>query len=398
MSMAIERDSVGGLLQRLSGHPPLLQILIGPRQVGKTTIARAVAGRWSGPTHYAAADVSPPPGPEWIDTHWQVARRSAAPGPALLVLDEVQKVRDWSEVVKAHWDDDRAQDRAIRVVLVGSSAMLLSKGATDSLAGRFFLNRCPHWSYRECRAAFGWDLDHWIFFGGYPGAAPMTDREEDWRTYITDALIETVIARDVLVSQSVAKPALLRHLFGLAASFPAQVLSYNKMLGQLQDAGNTTTLAHYLRLLETAYLLSGLERFSAGHARSRGSSPKLVFWNNALISALGLRSFGQVRAAPDIWGRWVENAVGAHLLNHLQGLPYEITYWRHRNHEVDYVVRAGDALWAVEVKSGRPGAYAGLEAFRREYPRARALIVGSGGMELEEFFAADPREMLRERG
>ena len=391
MGKQIERELVAHLTDRLQRPPALIQVIVGPRQVGKTTVAQSVAERWPGPKHYAAADVSPPPGPEWIDTHWQAARRSSESGPVLLVLDEVQKVRDWSELVKANWDDDRLRDRSICVILVGSSAMLLSRGATESLAGRFFLNRCPHWSFRECRQSFEWDLDQWIYFGGYPGAAPMIDRQEDWRAYITDSLIETAIARDVLASHTIAKPALLRNLFGVAARFPAQILSYNKMLGQLQDAGNTTTLAHYLRLLETAFLISGLECFSAGHARSRGSSPKLVFWNNALISAPCTRSFDHLRGRPDLWGRWVENAVGAHLLNHLQGLPYEITYWRYRKLEVDYVIRAGDAIWALEVKSGRPGKTSGLEGFRREHPHARSVIIGSGGWPLEEFFMEDPR-------
>lgn len=394
MRKIIERQIVSSLTEQLTSQPPLLQVIVGPRQVGKTTAAQAVAEHWLGPTCYAAADVSPPPGPEWIETQWQRARREAATGPPLLILDEVQKVRDWSEVIKAHWDEDRTADRKIHVILVGSSAMLLSRGATESLAGRFMLNRCLHWSYKECQAAFGWDLDQWIYFGGYPGAAQLVPRQENWRAYITDSLIETVISRDVLVAHPIAKPALLRNLFGLAARFPAQILSYNKMLGQLQDAGNTTTLAHYLRLLETAFLVSGLERFSAGHARSRGSSPKFIFWNNALISALGLRSLEQVRAEPDRWGRWIENAVGAHLLNHLQGLPFEITYWRHRNREVDFVVRAGDALWAIEVKSGRAGTMPGLEAFQREHPRARRLVVGSGGVPLEEFFGEDPKALL----
>lgn len=390
----MERELVNDLCRRLAG-PFLIQVITGPRQVGKTTVARAVAERWNGPTHYAAADVSPPPGAEWIDTHWEIARRSAGSGETLLILDEVQKVRGWSEVVKAHWDDDRFHHRPVRVICVGSSAMLLTQGATDSLAGRFFLNRCPHWSFTECRQAFGWDLDRWIFFGGYPGAASLVGEPDDWRAYIMDSLVEAVISRDVLETQRIAKPALLRHLFGLATRFPAEILSYNKMLGQLQDAGNTTTLAHYLDMLETAFLISGLERFSAGHARSRGSSPKLVLWNNALVSASSLLSFDHARNNPSLWGRWVENAVGAHLVNHLQGASYEITYWRYRNHEVDYVVRAGEALWAIEVKSGRPGKGAGLAAFKKEHPSAKCLIVGSGGMPLTEFFLEQPGDILR---
>jgi predicted AAA+ superfamily ATPase len=390
----MDRAIVQQLQDRLTQEPRLLQIVIGPRQTGKTTAVRTVGAQWTGPVVYAAADLPLPPGPEWIATHWLAARREASRGEPLLILDEVQKVSRWSEVVKALWDEDRAERRTLRVVLLGSSSLLLSKGAAESLAGRFFLNRCLHWSFDECRRAFGWDLDRWIYFGGYPGAAPFAQDEAAWRSYVADSLVETAIARDVLSMQIVAKPALLRHLFGLSARFPAQIVSYNKMLGQLHEAGNTTTLAHYLRLLETAFLLSGLERFSGGGARSRGSSPKLVFWNNALVSALEPRSFAQVRSEPDLWGRLVENAVGAHLLNRLQGLPYEVTYWRDRGEEVDYVVRAGRSLWAIEVKSGRPGGASGLTAFRSLHRKARAVIVGSGGIPLEEFLAADPREFL----
>lgn len=380
--------------RRLSRPPPLLQVVVGPRQVGKSTAARAIAARWAGPVHAAAADLPLPPGPEWIEAQWTLARRYPARPAPLLVLDEVQKVRGWSESVKALWDEDRAAGRSLRVLLLGSSALLLSRGASESLAGRFFLHRCPHWSFDECRRAFGWDLDRFIFFGGYPGAAPLADDEPAWRAYVTDSLIDTVLSRDVLAMQTVAKPALLRHLFGLAAAFPAQILSYNKMLGQLQDAGNTTTLAHYLRLLERAFLVSGLERFSAGRARTRGSSPKLVLWNDALVTAVGLRSFAETRADSALWGRLVENAVGAHLLGRLEDPIYEVTYWRERNQEVDYVVRAGTRVWGLEVKSGRPARLPGLEAFLRSHRKAVPLVIGSGGLPVAEFLASDPRELL----
>ena len=390
----MDRLLVSELHDRLQRMPQLIQIIVGPRQVGKTTAAQAVAARWAGPVRYAAADFAPPPGPEWIENQWQLARREPPGRPVLLILDEVQKVHEWSDVVKGCWDEDRRRSRSISVVLVGSSALLLSRGATESLAGRFFLNRCLHWSLTECRSAFGWDLDRWIYFGGYPGAARMIENESEWRAYVADSLVEVVLARDVLAMHTVAKPALLRHLFALAGQFPAQILSYNKMLGQLQDAGNTTTLAHYLRLLETAYLLSGLERFSSGQVRRRGSSPKLVLWNNALVNAMRLQSFDQVRSSPEQWGRLVENAVGAHLLNHLQGLPYELSYWRQGDREVDYVVHSGRNTWAIEVKSGRSRPAAGLAAFRHEHPKVRPLIVGSGGVDLDEFLSRDPRELL----
>lgn len=389
-----ERNVVRRIMHRLEHPPALIQIIVGPRQVGKTTAARSVIQQWKGSSHYAAADTPLPPGPEWIYTHWMTGRRFASDRPCLLVLDEIQKVTGWSDSVKALWDEDRASERSLHVMLLGSSSLLLSRGTNESLAGRFYLHRCPHWSFEECRRAFGWDLDRWIYFGGYPGAVPLTDEEQAWRAYVTDSLVETVLARDVLAMHTINKPALLRNLFLLAARFPARILSFNKMLGQLQDAGNTTTLAHYLRLLETAFLVSGLDRYSQGQARSRASSPKLVVWNNALVNALGTRSFEQSLGDPALWGRLVENAVGAHLVNHLQGLPYEVTYWRHRNDEVDYVVRTGEKVCAIEVKSARPDRARGMASFARRFPKARMLVVGSGGMALEEFFSVDPADLL----
>jgi hypothetical protein len=258
------------------------------------------------------------------------------------------------------------------------------------MSGRFFLHRCPHWSYPECRDAFGWSLDEWIFFGGYPGAAEFRDSEVSWKRYVTDSLIETVLARDVLQMQHVAKPALLRHLFLLAAAYPAQILSYNKMLGQLQDAGNTTTLAHYLTLMETAFLVSGLQAYSKGQVRQRASSPKLILWNNALISALDTALFTDVQADPSRWGRLVENAVGLHLLNGLPPATYEVSYWRKGGEEVDFVVEQGRTLCAIEVKSGRGNKHAGLHRFQERYPGCRALVVGGGGMPLKTFFETPP--------
>jgi Predicted ATPase (AAA+ superfamily) len=336
-----------------------------------------------------------PPGSEWIETQWDLARRDAGRREtALLVLDEVQKVTGWSEVVKAKWDEDRASRARVRVLLLGSSALLLTRGANESLAGRYFVHRCLHWSYPECRKAFGWDLDRWLYFGGYPGAAAWAEDDAAFRAFVRDALVEPAIARDVLAMHTVTKPALLRQLFVLCGLYAGQILSYTKMLGQLQDAGNTTTLAHYLRLLETAFLASGLDRFKSGRAARRGSSPKLVVWNNALVTGLGLAGFPEAREDAASWGRLVENAAGAHLLNHLQGAPYEVSYWRERSHEVDFVVRAGRNVWAIEVKSGRPARPAGLGEFLRRHPRARPLLVGAGGMPLEEFFSTEPTSLF----
>ena len=312
----------------------------------------------------------------------------------LLVLDEVQKVRGWSESLKSGWDAARHASRDIRLLVLGSSALLIREGLSESLAGRFFPHRCGHWTFQECADAFGWDLPRWLYFGGYPGAAVYSDDERKWKRYVTESLIETVLARDVLQLQKTTKPTLLRHLFALAATFPAQVLSYNKMLGQLQDAGNTTTLAHYLRLLETAFLASGLELFSRGSVRKRGSSPKLLLWNNALINALSTRSFDESIAEPSWWGRLVENAVGGHLVNTLHPGDYSLTYWRKGKYEVDFVVARGTKLWAIEVKSGRSGKTPGLDPFRALYPEARLLVVGGNGIPLQEFFGTPAESWL----
>lgn len=374
-----ERRIVSKLADELARMPSVMHVIVGPRQVGKTTAAQQLAERFPGPVHYAAADQMLPPEGSWIVAHWDEARRLAGRHPALLVLDEIQKVHRWSEVVKGLWDADRLAGTRLVVLILGSSALLLSHGLAESMAGRFLLHRFSHWSAAECEAAFGLSVEDWILYGGYPGAAPLVSDVDLWRRYVQDALIETVLARDVMGLHTITKPTLLRHLFGLAARHPAQILSYNKMLGQLTEAGNTTTLADYLHLLASAFLLSGLEKYSAGSARKRGSSPKLVFWNSALVTATSLEPPEAWRREPSRWGRLVENAVGAHLLNHLQALPYEVTYWRHRNDEVDYVVRGGERLWAIEVKSGRPDRLRGLEAFSRLYPSARPVILGAGG-------------------
>lgn len=388
--MMIERSLVKTLRQRLGGARPLIHIVVGPRQVGKTTAVEQVQRRWKGPTFYASADLPSPPDAYWIQSQWQAARQKVIDQkrPVLLILDEVQKISRWGDVVKACFDEDRRARRAVRAVLLGSAALHVQRGAQESLAGRFELHFCPHWSWPESRKAFGWSLDQWIFYGGYPGAAPMIRDPARWSHYITNALIESVLARDVLQLATVVKPALLRQLFRLATHQPAQMLSYNKMLGQLQDAGNTVTLAHYLQLLSSAYLVSGLNVWSGGIARHRASSPKLVVWNNALINAWPGQTLDALRSKPESWGRLVENAVGGHLLNNAENGP--IFYWREGDLEVDYVLERAGQLLALEVKSGRPRSAGGLAAFQKRYPKSKAFVIGSGGIPLEQFFSVHP--------
>src|SRR3989338_8838151 len=367
------------LLKRLQEPRRFIQVLAGPRQVGKTVLARQLIEALTIPSHYASADEPTLRGRTWIEQQWDLARLqiTSAKGKneALLVLDEVQKVTDWSEVVKRLWDEDSASRRPFKVVLLGSAPLLIQKGLTESLAGRFEVIPATHWSYAEMREAFGWDLDHYIFCGGYPGSAELVSDENRWRRYIIDSLIETTISRDILLLTRVDKPALLRRLFQLACDYSGQVVSYQKMLGQLQDAGNTTALAHYLDLLAGAGMITGLPKYSGGRARQRASSPKLQVMNNALMTALSAMTFDQARKDRDYWGRLVESALGAYLVNGTRGTSIEVFYWRERSREVDFVLRSGRSIVSLYFKN-RPAqeSLAGMEALSKEFRVKRKLL------------------------
>lgn len=328
--------------------------------------------------------------PVWIDQQWETARSltSAGPYPAtLLILDEIQKFPNWSETVKRLWDEDTAAHRNLSVVLLGSSPLLVQKGLGDSLAGRFEILPVTHWSFTEMRDAFGWNLDQFVYFGGYPGTAGLVDDLPRWRNYVVDSLVETSVSRDVLQMTRVDKPALLRRLFELAAAYSGQVFSYQKMLGQLTDAGNTTTLAHYLRLLEGAGLVAGISKFSGEVHRQRASSPKLMVLNTALMTALSGHPPSALHSDSVFRGHLVETAVGAHLANTIRGTDCTLHYWRQGDLEVDFVLCRGPIRLAIEVKSGPKTGAPALERFVRLHPGTRPLLVGQGGIPLERFLS-----------
>lgn len=380
------RPQAAELARRLAEPRRFIQVVAGARQVGKTTLVQQVTETAKVPVRFASADEPTLRGADWIAQQWEAARLTAGPGGAILVIDEAQKALGWSESVKRLWDEDTRARRPIKVVLLGSAPLLIQQGLTESLAGRFEVLRLPHWSLAEMRAAFDFSADRYLYFGGYPGAAPLADEPGRWRRYILDALVETTIARDVLLLTRVDKPALLRRLFELGCRYSGQVLSYTKMLGQLHDAGNTTTLAHYLDLLGGAGLLTGIAKFSGRAVRQKGSSPKLQVMNTALMSAQSGLTFEEARADHEFWGRLVESAVGAHLANAASTGACELFYWRERNQEVDFVVRAERAVSAIEVKSGRSrDTHPGLAAFGDAFKTTRQLLVGGDGIPVEEF-------------
>ena len=375
------------LAGRLAEPRRFLQVVAGPRQVGKSTLVQQVTGDLGYPVRYVSADEPTLRGTDWIGQQWDAARLEASgKAGAVLVLDEIQKIPAWSETVKRLWDEDTRKKRPLRVILLGSAPLLIAQGLTESLAGRFETLRLPHWSFSEMHAAFGFTLDDYLYFGGYPGAAPLIKDPVRWARYIADSLIETSIARDVLLLTRVDKPALLRRLFDLACRYSGQILSYTKMLGQLQDAGNTTTLAHYLDLLSGAGMVCGLQKYAGDAARSRGSSPKLQVLNTALMTVTAGMSPEEARADREFRGRLIESAVGAHLANAAAIGDCELFYWRDRGQEVDFVLKAGPRLTVIEVKSGRaPQAHAGTAAFAAAFKVKRTLLVGGDGIPVDEF-------------
>jgi len=386
------------LFDRLNEPRSFIQVISGPRQSGKTTLIDQALKELPIPSRYASADATGAQGPAWLEQQWNAARSELAASPDrgfVLVIDEIQKIPAWSETVNKLWDEDSRSGSELKVALLGSSSLLLQRGLTESLTGRFEILRLTHWTFAEMRDAFGLDLDQYIYFGGYPGTAPLIPEERRWRDYVRDSIVETTISRDILMMSRVDKPALLRRVFELGALYSGRILSFNKMLGQLQDAGNTTTLSHYLELLSSAGLLTGLRKYSPEPVRRRASSPKLQVLNTALISALAGREWREVRQDPAAWGRIVESAVGAHLLASAAGQKIRVSFWLENRREVDFVLEKGERLAAIEVKTGRVrDGLPGMGVFLKRHPGARAYLIGGNGMRLEEFFSAAASDLV----
>lgn len=392
-----KRSQYDELNSRIKESRSKIQVISGPRQVGKSTLVKQVLQDTDIPYMFVSADNVDSGNTGWIGEVWSTARarmKAAGAEQFLLVIDEVHKVNNWSEAVKKEWDEDTFNDLELKVVILGSSRLLLKDGLTESLAGRYELIRMPHWSYAEMRDAFNLDLDRYIFFGGYPGGAKYVEDERRWRRYIKDSIVAPAIERDVLMTKTVYKPALMKQLFEVGCAYSGKELSLNKMLGQLQDAGNVTTLAGYLTTLDESRLLCGMHKYARDNARKYNSAPKLMVYNTALFSVQSGMSFNKALTSPIAWGRWVESAVGAFLLNMADEYDYKLFYWREREDEVDFVIDAEDKLVAIEVKSGHRTNNQGLSEFMKRYNPDFSLVVGSGGVPVEEFLSWDLGQLI----
>jgi len=392
-----KRSQFNELKLRLSEARDKIQTISGPRQVGKSTLIKQVLQETDIPYLSVTADNVPKTDNFWISETWASARarmKAAKIPEFLLVIDEVHKLNNWSEAIKKEWDEDTRNDINMKVVILGSSRLLLKDGLTESLAGRFELIGMPHWSYNEMREAFGIDLEQFIYFGGYPGGAKYVHDERRWRKYIKDSIIAPAIERDILTTKTIYKPALMRQLFDLGCMYSGKELSLNKMLGQLQDVGNVTTLANYLNTLDEARLLCCLQKYARDEARKYNSVPKLMVYNTALLTAQTNTTFHRTFTTPNLWGRWVESAVGAHLLNQADEYDYKLYYWRENSDEVDFIVESGEQQIAIEVKSGRRGANNGLKVFSEKFHPQQSFVVGTDGVPVEEFLSWNMENLL----
>ncbi|MFV0554983.1 MAG: ATP-binding protein [Mangrovibacterium sp.] len=392
-----ERPYIKQITKRVNEERKFIQVILGPRQVGKTTMVTQLTEQLSIPYLFESADAIASTHPTWIAQVWETARmqmKTKQSSEFLLVIDEVQKIDNWSEVVKQQWDKDTREKTNIKVILLGSSRLLIQKGLTESLAGRFETLHLGHWSFAEMHEAFGWNIQQYIYFGGYPGSASLINDEERWKSYVKDALIETSISKDILMLTRVDKPILLKRLFELGCLYSGQILSYTKVLGQLLDAGNTTTLTSYLVLLSDCGLLGGLDKYAGDIIRKRNSSPKYQVYNNALISAQSEETFERVIVDSKLWGRLVESAIGAHLINHSIPERYKLYYWREGNHEVDFVLQKGSKVIGLEVKSGAKVENAGMGVFAKRFQPEKILLVGTGGIPHEDFLNINPKELF----
>ena len=395
--MAYQRPQLQQVITRLKEPRRFIQVLYGPRQVGKTTLIMQALGNLKIPNHFASADLVTN-GQVWIEQQWEVARTLAAQSKAkefILVIDEVQKIENWSEAVKRLWDRDSRSKERIKVALLGSSRLLLQQGLTESLAGRFETIYLGHWSFTEMRDAFGFTPEQFVWFGGYPGAASLIQEEERWKRYVLDSLIETSISRDILLLTRVDKPALMHRLFELGCAASGQILSFTKIMGQLQDAGNTVTLAHYLELLETAGLLAGLEKFSGKQHRQRASSPKFQVYNMALLSAQQAATFEETKSDPAMWGRWVESTIGTHLVNESLAHSFNLYYWRERSDEVDFVMEKGGKVIALEVKTNPTRQTKGMTAFTKQWQPHKILMIGKEGLSWQDFLTTRVNDLFQ---
>ncbi len=397
-----QRRHLNILKSRMAEPRRRMLIVMGPRQVGKSTLVGQFTEETSVTFDFFAADSVSHFDTSWIPSKWQQARMRMdihSEKEHILIIDEVQKIKGWSEQVKKEWDEDSRSHRNLKVILLGSSRLLLQKGLEESLEGRFETIKMGYWDWQEMHEAFGFSIDEYVYFGGFPGLAPDIQDEDRWRNLMEDSIISPILTRDILEIDEIRNPALLRQVFELACTESAKELSLTKMQGTM-NSGTVPTIKSYLDILNKSMTVQPLQNYSPSRIKEKQSVPKMQVFNNAFRNRFGTFSFDEARMDPAEWGRQVESAVGAHLANRSMVDDYELFYWRNeRRQECDYVLRKGQALVAIEVKSGGVDKTVGFEKFKEQFADkvTAAFIVGPQALPLEDFFIMDLKSLFKKK-
>jgi predicted AAA+ superfamily ATPase len=374
-----QRQFESEISSRLQEKPSFIQVILGPRQVGKTSGILHILEKKFDPSDYSYVSCEDElHNPDWFLKHVQ---KTAEEQKKILVFDEIQKLENWSQLIKSVWDQKKRQKQMVHIVLLGSSSLELTLGLNESLAGRFETIPVHHWSAQESRLAYKLDFEDYLRYGGYPGSYPLRSQPTRFRKYVMDSIFENVVTRDIMSFSTIKKPALFRQTFALACQYPAQEVSYNKLLGQLQDAGNVDQIKHYLDLFSQAFLLRLIFKYGKTPL-SRNSSPKILPCAPVFTTLLR-----QEPLSPEDKGRQFESIVGNRLCETFES----VYYWRDGFFEVDFVVRDGKTLIGIEVKS-KTRKSSGIEAFKKMNPKANFCYI-----DFENYlsFEKDPTKFLR---
>lgn len=340
----------------------LLQVIIGPRQVGKTTtILKYLEENHIEQFHFYSADEIFNASANWILGIWSKARNEKK----MLVIDEIQKCENWAAVIKKLWDEDKKNNKKFPCILLGSSSLEIQKGLTESLTGRFQLHKAFHWNFEESKNGYKLPFKEYLKIGGYPGSYQFKDKS-DWSKYVKQSIISTVIEKDILQYHTVKSPALFKQAFEIIMSYPAQEISYTKLLGQIQDRGNTELVKYYLSLYEGAFLVKVLEKYSGKKIIMKSSTPKIL----PLAPCLYYLEIQDEYKGEEL-GRVFELIVGAQLVR----TEEDLFYWREGDNEVDFVLKKGRKLYAIEVKSGRKKSIHGLQKFQTKFSEAKLIMI-----------------------
>jgi predicted AAA+ superfamily ATPase len=375
--MNITRNFVELLKKRFSEKLPLIQIVMGPRQVGKTTGVMQFQEQTNINCHYISADSMPLSNANWILEQWQTALTKG--DNPLLIIDEIQKADNWSEVIKNLWDKQLKTGKRVNVLLLGSSSLSLKKGVSESLAGRYELIPVVHWDFIESKKLREMELETYLNFGGYPKSYDYLDDYDRWFSYVKSSIIDNVIDKDILNFALIKNPSLFKQAFEVLSCYPAQEISYRKLLGQLQDRGNTELIKYYIKLFEGAYLIKAIQKYGTQDFKIKSSSPKII--------PLAPCFYTLYAATKGKEGFVFEATVGAKLLE----VSHDLYYWRQGNSEVDYILSWKKKLFAIEVKSGRKRSRNGLNIFLKLYPNALPIIISKDNY---ENFISDPKSFL----